>query len=101
MTECVREPDELPAPNLAGDGIWEVTDRQDAPSAHGDGAVALEVGDKVRCEQSGQFGDNCSRAISHLFRFHVLTGTSAGACFWLETDENANLAGAGLRSRGT
>jgi len=100
MTECVREHDEIPAPDLARGGIWDVTERQDAPSAHGDGEVSLEVGDQVRCEQSGQFGDNCSRAISHLFRFHVLSGASAGACFWLETDENANLARTGLRPGG-
>jgi hypothetical protein len=88
----------MPEPNLARGGLWEVTEPRRARSAHADADVALDVGDRVRCEQSGQCGDNCTRPVGHLFRFHVLTGASAGACFWLETDANANLARAGLRS---
>ena len=90
--------DDLHGENLARDGLWQVTEPRREQSAHGDTEVALEIGDTLRCEQSGQVGDDCTRAMSHLFRFHVLTGPSAGACFWLETEANANLVRYGLRS---
>ena len=98
VARCALPHDDLQGENLARGGLWQVTEPRSERSAHGDTDVSLEIGDLVRCEQSGQFGDECTRAMSHLFRFHVLTGARAGACFWLETDANANLVRYGLRS---
>ena len=95
---CPLPHDDLQGENLARGGLWQVTESRRQQSAHGDSDVSLEIGDMVRCEQSGQFGDDCSWATSYLFRFHILTGASAGAFFLLETDANANLVRFELRS---